>query len=320
MCANRLAHRVELRDFSHDRHCSMTNGDFVSQRPPRICFLMPYFGQWPFWMPLFLESCRHNADIDWLFFSDCGMPENLPENVRVQSISYGDYCALVSQRLGMDFHPENPYKLCDIRPAFGVIHEDSLKGYDFWAFGDIDLIYGQLREYFTEERLNRYDLISNHARRISGHLTLIRNSPRMCQAFKNIPNWQQRFSDPQHQALDEGAFTRIFLWRKNFPEPLFKFVGLFNPWRRKSDFREAFSTPNAGRVWTDGSKEFPQRWFWREGRLTNDKDGAREFPYFHFLTWKKREWQSPPPSETVAALAKQPCWQISAAGFEMGSP
>jgi hypothetical protein len=174
-----------------------------------------------------------------------------------------------------------------------------------------------LREYFTEARLHRYDLISNHARRVSGHVCLIRNTSRMREAYRRIPDWQQRFCDPQHQALDEGAFSRIFLWRKNFPAPLFKLVGLFNPWRRKSDFCEAYSTPNARIAWIDGSKNFPRYWFWREGRLTNDKDGAREFPYFHFVVWKKNWQQQPVDTETINKIAGQPHWQIEAKGFEV---
>ncbi|MDR2092453.1 MAG: hypothetical protein LBP58_03930 [Azoarcus sp.] len=284
-------------------------------RAPRISFLIPYFGRWPFWMPLFLESCRYNPDIDWLFFSDCDVPANLPTNVRIQCIAYADYCALVSERLDIDFRPENPYKLCDLRPALGYIHEESLANCDFWAFGDIDIIYGRLRKFFNNQRLQRYDLISNHARRISGHLCLIRNTPRMNNLFKIIPDWQQRFCGP-HQALDEGAFSRLFLWRKNFPMPLFKFVGLFNPLRRKSIFLEAYSTPNASIRWTDGSKNFPLRWFWRKGRLTNDKDGQREFPYLHFMVWKN-EWRSQPDPtpETIRQLVQQHNWQINAQGF-----
>jgi hypothetical protein len=283
--------------------------------PPRIRFLIPYFGKWPFWMPLFLESCRRNHDIDWLFFSDCGIPADLPENVCIQSTTYENYCALVSRRLEMDFHPETPYKLCDLKPALGYIHEDCLANYDLWAFGDIDIIYGQLRDYYTDEWLTHYDLISNHARRISGHLCLLRNTPRMNELFKMIPDWQRRFHGP-HQALDEGAFSRLFLWRKNFPAPLFKFVGLFNPLRRKSIFLEAYSTPNARIRWTDGSKDFPLRWFWKKGRLTNDKDGQREFPYLHFMVWKN-EWrgQPDPSPETMRQLAQQQNWQISAQGF-----
>jgi hypothetical protein len=286
------------------------------RKPFTVCFVIPYFGSWPFWMPFFLESCRRNQDIDWHFFSDCGQPDDLPHNVRIQSVRYEDYLVHISDKLRINFRSSHPYKLCDIRPAYGFIHEDILKGYDFWGFGDIDLIYGKLRDFFSEELL-QHDLISNHARRISGHLCLIRNTPHMNSLFERIPDWQRRFCEP-HQALDEGAFSRLFLWRKNFPAPLFKFVGLFNPLRCKSVFREAYSTPNARINWTDGSKNFPSCWFWKEGRLTNDKDGQREFPYLHFVAWKKNEWITlPEPSpETVRELARKSNWQISAQGFK----
>ena len=104
---------------------------------PRILFLIPYFGRWPFWMPFFLESCRHNADIDWLLFSDCPIPSNVPDNVRIESITFADYCALVSQRLNIPFAPQAAYKLCDIKPALGHIHVDRLEGTD--APADLDL-------------------------------------------------------------------------------------------------------------------------------------------------------------------------------------
>lgn len=164
--------------------------------PSRIRLLIPYFGRWPFWIPFFLRTCKRNADIDWLFFSDCGVPDDLPDNVRIVPISFADYCQLVSERLGISFKPNNPYKLCDIKPALGHIHADHLDGFDFWGFSDIDLIYGDLRGYFSEDRLARYDLLSTHARRVSGHLCLLRNNERMRQAFMCAPGWQACFEAP----------------------------------------------------------------------------------------------------------------------------
>lgn len=285
---------------------------------PRILFIIPYFGRWPFWMPFFLESCRRNPDIDWLLFSDCGVPENLAPNVRVESISFTDYCQFVSQRLGIDFAPKAAYKLCDIKPALGYIHVDRLGGYDFWAFGDIDVVYGDLRSYFTAERLAGYGLFSTHERRVAGHLCLIRNTARKREVFMRIENWRERFADQEHHALDEGAFSRIFLWRKNFPKPLFNLVGKFNPWRRRSEFTEAFSTPGCLIKWHDGGDHFPHRWYWRNGLLTNDRDGDRSFPYFHFVSWKRNQWsQLPDPDpESMRKLAAEPAWVIDANGFQ----
>lgn len=288
---------------------------------PRILFVIPYFGNWPFWMPFFLESCRRNPDIDWLLFSDCGTPDNLPPNVRVELISYLEYCQLVSDRLGINFAPVHAYKLCDIKPALGYIHADRLEGYDFWAFGDIDLVYGDLRAYFTAERLARNDLFSTHERRVAGHLCLMRTTHSQLELFKQIKDWRKRFTDHEHHALDEGAFSRLFLWRKNFPKPLFELVGKFNPLRRRSEFTEAFSTPGGVIKWHDGSHDFPVHWCWDNGRLSNDRDGDRTFPYFHFVCWKRNEWAALPKPDPAAMreLAATSSWIIDETGFHQGA-
>ena len=280
---------------------------------------MPYFGSWPLWFPLFLESCRLNPSIDWLFFTDCGTPENVPKNVRIVPMTFRDYCARVSTTLGIEFSPENPYKLCDIRPAFGYIHQIEIKRYDFWAFGDIDLIYGNLRHYFTDERLSKSDLLATHSRRISGHCCLLRNNQKIREAFRRIPEWEVLLSDPKHRAVDEGAFSKIFLRHKDWPRWLAKIASLFNSLRRRAEFIEAYSTPGARIPWTTGNKTFPRYWYWDNGRLTNDIDNDREFPYFHFLVWK-RSWALQ--NQMQFGLDDQHLnkkWQVSIDGFSQFS-
>lgn len=234
-------------------------------------------------------------------------------------LGFEDYANKVSKSLNINFSPNNPYKICDIRPAFGVIHEDDIKGYDFWAFGDLDLIFGDFRAFFSEFFLEGRDLISTHERRVSGHCCLVRNNERMNNAFRMIPDWAKRFCNQQHEALDEGAFSRIFIRHKNWPSWLYRIASKFNPWYRRALFVEAYSTPDAKVAWVDGSRNFPKRWFWREGVLTNDRDGERSFPYVHFLVWKGREWKQLPESTFVeySCIAQQPAWQVSARGFEL---
>jgi len=285
---------------------------------PSLCFVIPYFGRWPFWMPFFLESCRANPSVDWLLYSDCGQIEHCPPNVRIVDIAYDAYCARVSLVLGIEFAPQNPYKLCDLKPALGYIHEEELRCYDFWAFGDLDLVFGDLRAYFTPERLAHKDLLSTHRRRVSGHCCLLRNTKRMREAFFRIRNWQTLFADQKHYALDEGAFSRVFIRHKNWPEWMFRLGAQANPWYRRAEFVEAFSTPNAKVPWIDGGFDFPQRWFWDHGVLSNDRDGGRTFPYFHFPVWKKNAWASLPQqdAESLGVLAANGCWEMSEAGFQ----
>lgn len=285
--------------------------------PPCILFIIPYFGRWPFWMPFFIESCRANRDVNWLLISDCEELQGLPSNVEVRHSSFADYCAWISGRLGFEFSPANAYKLCDLKPAYGYLHEKDVEGYDYWGFSDLDVIYGNLRAYFTEERLNRFKFFSTHERRVSGHLCLLRNEPALRELFWRIRDFKERAQDSRNYALDEGGFSRLFLWRKNFPEPLFKLVGWFNPLRRIAEFKEAFSTPYGTLIWTDGTREHPDFWVWNAGRLSNSKDGEREFPYLHFLKLKKKWWATcvMPPQEELEQLARTQKWSIDTTGF-----
>jgi len=271
-------------------------------------------------MPFFIESCRANPNINWLLIGDCAVLEDLPNNVEQRFFAFLDYCAFVSECLGINFNPSNPYKLCDLKPALGFIHAADVAGYDFWGFSDLDLIYGDLRSYFSDARLRKYKVLSTHERRISGHFCLLRNEPELNSLFWKIPDFVRRAEDPKNHALDEGGFSRIFLWRKNFPKPLFDFVGLFNRWRRVAEFKEAFSTPNGVRPWTDGTQDYPAYWVWRNGRLQNAKDGDRQFPYLHFLVWKKYWQQSSQPMsyEQAQVLASRRNWRIDRDGFHIG--
>jgi hypothetical protein len=265
-------------------------------------------------MPYYLETCRFNSTINWVFYTDCGTPEGLPYNVKIIDISYHDYCDLVSKKLGIQFYPENPYKLCDIKPLLGYLHADELQGFDFWGFGDIDLVYGDLRVYFNEERLAHKDLFATHARRISGHLCLLRNVEEMRTAFQRVKNWKVLISKPEHVAFDEKAFSKVFLRHKNSPGIVRLLAGLFDPWLRKAEFVEAYTTPSAKLGWIDGTKKFPATWCWRQGVLTNDINGERTFPYFHFMVWKNH-WQHSDTALNKASSSGHDAFLVTSAGI-----
>ena len=231
-----------------------------------IVIIIPYFGKWPFWMELFLASCSTNPTVQWLLFGDCGKPEKIPSNVTYQYISFNEYTKKVSDALGVNFSPENSYKLCDIKPMLGFIHEEDIKGFDFWAFGDLDLVYGDLREVYTERLLSKYDLISNHETRVSGHLCLIRNTKLMREIFKKVPDWKVKIINKEHLAFDEKAFSKLFVKHKNFPNWLRKFTNKIYPLVRRSCFVERYTTPNAGVAWEDGTFNFPEEWYWNADR------------------------------------------------------
>ena len=242
------------------------------RRKPKICIVIPYFGTWPEWMELFLESCRANPSIDWLFFSDCqNHPANFPPNVKIRPTLIQEFLRMVETKVGLNIQWDASYKICDLRPAFGVVFEEYLKRYDFWGWGDIDVIYGDIKSALTKYELG-HDCISFTNEHLSGHLCLWRNNDSVRNWFRSMPDWKQRMEDTEYTHLDESHPSVI-------------------PDEFKVYAEYSFNTPLSPKLpWTNGKFDFPREWYWRPGSLTNDIDGDREFLYLHFMHWKGGWW------------------------------
>lgn len=240
-----------------------------------IVILIPWFGPWPEWIDFFVESCRANRDVNWVLITDQSPPENSAPNVRFLRTSFADYKARISDTLAIRFDPSEPYKLCDIRPALGEIHADLIRGYGFFGFGDLDLVYGDIRETYDAEALDIYDAFSSHPERCSGHLFLMRNTPAMVSAFRSVWGWRRRMEQDAYNGFDEAGFYNLFRGRSA------KLLGMLGRRNPRGLFREAYTSPVPG---TD------MRWYWRDGKLTNQFYPHRGFIYLHFAHWRGNRW------------------------------
>lgn len=171
----------------------------------KIAILIPYFGNWPEWFDVFLETCRHNKPIEWIFFTDCEVPKNRPENTIFEKMSLKSLENMVSKETGVQAEIKRPYKVCDFRPAFGEIFGKYLKDYDFWGWGDIDVVYGDLGNIFTHSNLEKYDFISVRRRRTAGALTILRNEKRINNMYKKSKDFRRIFEGSVGYAFDESG-------------------------------------------------------------------------------------------------------------------
>lgn len=112
-------------------------------------------------------QCYHR----FLLFTD-DTPTHLPENMHLHPTTFAALQRRVAGCFDFAITLHTPYKLCDYKPAYGEIFAPELSGYDFWGYGDMDLIFGDLRAYFTEDKLRKYDKFYAF-----GHLSLYRNTP-----------------------------------------------------------------------------------------------------------------------------------------------
>jgi len=255
-----------------------------------LIILIPYFGRWSQWIELFVESCKWNPEVHWRIYTDCGEPQNKAANIDYVHLSLGEYITLIQSRLGIRCEWSDPYKLCEIKPCLGHVHEADVEGYLFFGYGDIDVIYGNIRAFYTDALLAKYNVISTHFERLAGHFAIFRNTENLRRAYERIPDWRRLIAESQFNSVAETHFSRVFMRSA-------KSQGLAadDPLLQGLLFVERYSTMYSQSGWHDGTMEYPERWFWQQGRLTNDRDGTREFLYLHFMRWHSNRWTSDPP-------------------------
>ena len=111
-------------------------------------------GKFPWYFPYFLHSCRYNPTVDFLILTDNNDPSfELPTNVKIIPYSLGQFKTDAAKALGFDVAVESYYKLCDFKPAYGTVFADYIKEYDFWGYCDVDVIFGNIRAFMTDELL-----------------------------------------------------------------------------------------------------------------------------------------------------------------------
>jgi hypothetical protein len=236
-----------------------------------ITLLFPYFGKWPEWFPFYLASAAANAGVKFVFFSDCGNPRvPLPANCTLYPMNLGEFNELYLREFPGHRVVEDPYKICDIRPAFGVIFRNFVRSSLFWGWGDLDVIYGDLLKYLRVSvgSLDRVEAISFYEQHMSGNLSLF-SRDLAASLHTRFPDWNEKVNEEKYMHLDEPSeLVNIRVY-----------------------FHESYNTPlSPFKPWTDGTFRFPAEWTWQDGILTNDLDSGREFSHLHFMHWKGGEW------------------------------
>jgi len=107
-----------------------------------IAFLICWQGDYPWYFLYFIHSCKYNHDIDFLIFTDNqNILNHQPSNVKIIPYSIEQFKTDATKALGFEVAVESSYKLCDFKPAYGLIFSEWIKKYDFWGYCDVDVIF-----------------------------------------------------------------------------------------------------------------------------------------------------------------------------------
>ena len=174
---------------------------------PTIGIALPYFGPFPEYAPLFFWTCGFNKSVDFYLFTDQNYEEYLPDNVHVVTMSMEEFHSLAQEKLGMIISLKFGYKLCDLKPMYGVILSDWLEGYDFWGFCDMDVLWGDIRAFASAEWLAGTDLAAFRGKGyLSGALQLYRNVPHVNNLYQMSPNVDRVLAEERVQNFTEAGY------------------------------------------------------------------------------------------------------------------
>ena len=181
----------------------------------KIVLIFPYFGILPPQYPAWRATALRNPTIDFLFYTDADVEP--AENIIVHKMPFSDFQKIVQDAFDFQIALNRPYKLCEFKQAYGYVLKDYIQGYDFWGYGDLDLVYGNIRAFLTDSVLEHKFLLG------WGHLTLLHNDEDANTYFMKpvtgYQNYQDAFTTTKITYFDEYGYKGCSdKWRDCRPE------------------------------------------------------------------------------------------------------
>lgn len=241
----------------------------------RIALVVPYYGK----LPSFFRAWAYTAGfleqqmIDFILLTDLEIGFELPNNIKVFKMSFDELKRRVQSKFDFKISLDTPYKLCDYKPAYGFIFSDMLKKYSFWGHCDVDVLWGDVRKFVTDEILASYDKIQ-----YLGHFVLYRNCCEMNQLFMKkagLFHYRKVFSTPEYYSFDEHPGMMQIVQKYNVKN----YIAI-----NQADISPRFKNLVISRV----SNFQNQVLYWHDGVITRayiDVDGTLrkdEYMYAHF--------------------------------------
>ncbi len=166
----------------------------------KVCIIACYFGKFPEWFDLWYKSASMNSKFNFLLITDQNVEKKVT-NIKVLNMSLDNFSEYCSKKLNLKIEIHKPYKVCDFRPAYGMIFEEYLKEFTFWGHCDLDQIWGDLSKFIDDKILDEYDKIN-----CCGHFTLYKNNPKIKSLYEHkgaAYSYKTVFQSDYNYAFDE---------------------------------------------------------------------------------------------------------------------
>lgn len=178
----------------------------------KVAVILVWLGKLPKFHKMWCQSIKYNTSFDWFLITDDDEEENINFIKNISNIKYvyttqNDIYKLIKEKCKINIEPNfKSYKLCDFRPLFGRMFDHLLKGYDYWAWTDNDVIYGDLHTLL----LNKFDIFNvigtGNCNRCSGPLCFFKNIDEINNLYKKL---DKKLFIGKHKGVDEKDFSKL---------------------------------------------------------------------------------------------------------------
>ncbi|RFS26878.1 hypothetical protein DVR12_03585 [Chitinophaga silvatica] len=260
---------------------------------PKVAFIIPYFGKLPRWFNIFIKTCSYNSDFSFIFFSDNPVTIET-NNIYFNAFTLNDFNSLASLKLGFNIQITEPYKICDLKPAYGLIFEDYIKDFQYWGILDIDLILGNLKAFINVNILNEYDIITAKKEYLTGHFTIFRNCSKVNNLFTESTHYKYVFQSNTIFSFDECNSIWKHLLKgipiTAIPAKIDSMTHVVKRLEKTNSLKIYFENLVLEQNKLDNQGNFSE-WndtlSWNNGKLFNFNE-KKEYLYFHFHFLKKK--------------------------------
>lgn len=205
----------------------------------RIYLILPYYGQFPNYFQLYLDSVAINRDIlTIIIITDINTSNySFPENVIICNLTIDNIRERLSAFLLEEYNISipyvnliaRPYKMCDTRVIYhklfnDILNKNNVVQNDYIGWGDCDVIYGKLSMFI--DLTKDYKIIGHH-----GHFTAMLNHTQYTDLYKKIENFKELVSSNINMVIDERAWRNI-LFQQSFH--------IFYMWKYFCDVKPSF--------------------------------------------------------------------------------
>jgi len=170
---------------------------------PRLAVVFIFFGSsWTAAHRASLESLATSSETaDVHLFSDIAPPCE-QSNLIYHTFTFADLVERVRNRSGANLTGPVYKAVCSIKPLIGVLFADILRGYAYWAYGDLDVLFGRLSLFPWESTC---DIMTPEKEKISGPFTIVRNAHTTNHLYMDMLDWKNALSSHQYFNIDEDG-------------------------------------------------------------------------------------------------------------------